>query len=80
VIGESFPEIKRVIEKAACGLTVNSADSSEIANGIIALFKDQKALKRKQKSARAAIESEFAFEIELEKMIDFYLKIATSNS
>ena len=55
VIGESFIEIKRVIEDSHCGVVVNSSDPESIANGIIRVFSDIQALRDMQINARRRI-------------------------
>lgn len=72
VIGENFPEVKRVVEGAECGVTVNSADPSSIAKGVIELLRDQKKLREKQLNGRRAVEEKYAFDHELDRMIEFY--------
>ena len=72
VIGESFNEVKMVIEESNCGCVVNSSDPESIAEGIIRLFSDIPGLRKMQSNARNRIVSTYSYEYELEKMINFY--------
>jgi glycosyltransferase involved in cell wall biosynthesis len=75
VIGESFLEVKKVIEESQCGIVINSSDPKSIAEGVISLFSDIPALRKMQSNARKKIISTYAYEYELKKMIDFYKSI-----
>ncbi|MBN1183215.1 MAG: glycosyltransferase [Bacteroidales bacterium] len=75
VIGESFVEVKKVIEDSKCGNVVNSSDSQSIANGVIQLFSDIEKLKKMQSNARNKIISDYSYENELKKMISFYYSL-----
>ena len=72
VIGESFFEVKKVIEDSQCGVVVNSSDPQSIADGVILLFSDISALRKMQSNAKSKIISTYAYEHELKKMIAFY--------
>jgi glycosyltransferase involved in cell wall biosynthesis len=72
VIGESFFEVKKVIEESHCGILVNSSDPESIADGVIRLFSDIAALRKMQSNGRSKIISTYAYEHELEKMNAFY--------
>lgn len=77
VIGESFPEVRNVIEQADCGIIVNSSDPESIANAIIELFADIPKLRKMQLNARNRIKTTYAFEHDLESMVSLYNKIIT---
>lgn len=78
VIGESFFEVKKVIEESQCGVVVNSSDPESIADGVISLFSDIPALRKMQSNGRSRIISTYAYEHELEKMIAFYNSITVA--
>ena len=75
VLGEYFPEVKRVIEDADCGATVNSSNPTEISAAIISLFSNLDSLKQKGINGKKAVETKYNFEIALKEMIDYYYKI-----
>ena len=80
VIGESFYEIKKVIEESECGVVVNSSDPLSIADGVIRLFSEIPKLREMQSNARKSVISKYSYEHELKKLIYFYkilLKIST---
>lgn len=77
VIGESFCEVKKVIEDSQCGVVVDSSDPESIADGVIRLFSDIQTLRKMQSNARRRIISTYAYEHELEKIISFYNSIVT---
>ena len=72
IIGESFFEVKKIIDESQCGIVVNSSDPKSIADGVIRLFTDIPALRKMQSNARSKTISTYAYEYELKKMITFY--------
>jgi len=78
VIGEYFPEVKKVIEDADCGWVVNSSNPSEIAAAVIDAFSDPQRLKSYSSNARKAVEEKYNYENELDRLIAYYEKIATA--
>jgi len=72
VIGESFFEVKKVIEESQCGAVVNSSDPKSIADAVINLFDDIPTLRKMQSNGRSKVISTYAYEHELKKMIAFY--------
>jgi glycosyltransferase involved in cell wall biosynthesis len=72
VIGETFFEVKKVIEDSECGIVVNSSDPKSIADGVIRLFSDLSSLRKMQTNARNRIISTYSYENELKKLIAMY--------
>ena len=78
VIGEYFPEVQQVIHDANCGWVVNSSNPSEIAAAVIDAFADPQRLKLFSSNARKAVEEKYNYENELDRLIAYYKKIATT--
>lgn len=72
VVGESFYEVKKVIEDSQCGVVVNSSDPESIADGVIRLFSNIPELRKMQSNATSTIISTYTYEHELNKIIAFY--------
>jgi glycosyltransferase involved in cell wall biosynthesis len=75
VIGEFFPEVKKVIQDSDCGVVVDSSDPESIAQGIIKIFSDYTRLKHYQSNAQRAIIETYSFERELKRLIQFYFTL-----
>lgn len=73
VLGEDFPEVKKVIESSGGGALVKSNDPNSIAQAAISLLKDRVSLETKTKAARKAIEEVLNFENALKELDNFYL-------
>lgn len=74
VLGEDFPEVKRVLDKNHCGETVNSQDPRDIAEKAIRLIKNPDQLKKYTKNARKAVLECHNFEQALIQLEAFYYK------
>tara|TARA_R110002050_G_scaffold13971_1_gene44453 strand:+ start:2249 stop:3388 length:1140 start_codon:yes stop_codon:yes gene_type:complete len=72
VLGEDFPEVKKVLEKTDAGRVVNSQSPSSIAEAAIELLKDKNQMVRHMKNARAAILDNYNFEKSLDELNKFY--------
>jgi glycosyltransferase involved in cell wall biosynthesis len=79
VVGEYFDEVKKVIDTAQCGATVDSSKPSEIAKALIHVLSDKNAIANYGNNARKAVEEKFSFEIELKRMIAYFEDIVKSN-
>jgi glycosyltransferase involved in cell wall biosynthesis len=77
VIGESFTEVKRVIDEADCGFCCNSSDPADIARAVTDLLRSDKDLEEFGENGRKAVEEKFNFESELERMIEYYHRVCT---
>ncbi|MEO6488676.1 MAG: glycosyltransferase [Ferruginibacter sp.] len=74
VLGEDFPEVRKVLQKNNCGAVVNSQDPSDIAEKAIALFKNPGQLKDFTENARKAIMGHINFENALLRLEEFYFR------
>lgn len=75
VIGESFTEVRKVIEEAQCGFTCNSSEPEDIARAIRELLRSDKSLHTYGKNGSDAVKRKFNFETELNRMIHYYYRI-----
>ena len=75
IIGEDFPEVKKVVDKANCGITVDSSKPELIANGIIAIIEHPDGIKKLGDNGRKAVDTTYNFEKELNNLAEFYRQI-----
>jgi len=78
VLGEEFPEVKKVIEATHCGATVNSQLPEDIARKSIELLKSTSRLNQSMHNARQAVLEKYNFEhtlADLDLFIRKYSKI-----
>lgn len=74
VLGEEFPEVKKVIDKTGCGATVNSQSPKDIAEKTISLFQSPEKLKQAMENSRSAVLNKYNFELALAELNDFFIK------
>ena len=72
ILGDNYPEIKRVVDKAQCGIVTDSTNPKQLAEAIEQLVGNKAALKQMGEKAKRAVIEEYNFEKALERMIDFY--------
>lgn len=72
VVVSDFPELRRVVEKSGCGVVVDSTNPKSIADGFLALLKNPLEAREMGLRGREALEREFGFHVDLEKMIQAY--------
>ena len=72
VLGENFPEVKKVLEKTDAGRVVNSQNPSSIAEAAIELLSSPSKLERHMKKARESVHIEYNFENTLFALDQFY--------
>jgi glycosyltransferase involved in cell wall biosynthesis len=75
VVGEEFTEVKKVISDANCGYTCNSAEPHDIAKAVIATIEDNRGVLQLGINGKNAILQKYAFEYDLERLIDFYKQL-----
>ena len=80
VVGESFIEVKNVVEDAECGYTCNSSKPEEIASAVIQTIEDKRGLLTLGMSGKNAILNKYAFEYDLERLIQYYNSITKKRS
>ncbi len=74
VLGEDFPEVRKVLINNHCGEVVNSQDPKDIAVKAIRLLKDKQQLLEYTKNARKAVLEIHNFERALTNLEAFYYK------
>lgn len=79
VVGEDFPEVKKVIDKGNCGVVVNSNNPESIANGILSMI-ESNSTKQLGENGRNAVKDFYNFEVELDKLKEFYHQLVNIES
>lgn len=72
VLGENFPEVRKVLENSDCGALVNSQDPRDIAEKAVRLLKDPEQLTIYTTNARRAVMEKYNFEEALSRLEKFY--------
>ena len=72
VIASDFPLWREIIEKADCGLCVDPLDPAAIAAAIDRLVEDPALAQRMGDNGRRAVETEFNWGVEEQKLLDLY--------
>lgn len=75
VLGEDFPEVKKVLKEAGAGLTVNSSDPNSIAENAIYMLKNPEIMTEMGRKGRVAVLEKYNFENSLNELMNFYNKI-----
>ncbi len=75
VLGSALPNLKRIIEREDCGLTVDSTDPVEIARKITYFIDNPEAARRMGENGRKAVMEKYNWEIEAGKLIGLYSRI-----
>ncbi|AOV08782.1 glycosyltransferase [Sporosarcina ureilytica] len=75
VICSNFPLWRSIIEKHDCGICVNPENPIEIAYAINYLFENPDIAKRMGQNGRKAVETEYNWEKESQKLIEAYKKL-----
>lgn len=76
VLGEDFPEVRRVLEDSGAGLCVNSNSPESIAGKAIYMLKNPDVMIEMGRKGREAVLKKYNFENELMRLDQFYKKIA----
>ncbi len=79
VIGSNFPHYAEIIGKSNCGLLVDPSDPNSIALGIIKLLSDPDLLKKMGNNGRRAVDNEYNWENESNKLLNFYYETLSVN-
>ena len=72
ILGENFTEVRGVIDKYHCGVTVNSSDPGSIAEKMIYLLNNPDLIRKMGDNGRKAVFSKCNYEEALDRLIDFY--------
>jgi glycosyltransferase involved in cell wall biosynthesis len=78
VIASNFPLYKEVIERSNCGLCVNPLDPQEIAEAIRWLIEHPFEARRMGENGRKAAGKRYNWELEEQKLLDFYETLLTN--
>ncbi len=77
VVGEDFPEVRKILNNSQCGMLVHSNDPKSISQSLILLIEAD--ILQYGKNAREAVLSHYNFDKTLKQMNIFYRKIMASN-
>lgn len=80
VVVSDFPELRKVVESAKCGLIVDSTDPKSIAKAFEFLLLNQDEAKQMGLRGKKAMESEFGYHIDLARLESFLQKIQVTTS
>jgi len=72
VLGEDFPEVKKVVDSSNVGCTVNSQSPEDIAEKAVHVLKSPAELTAKTANAQKAIRERYNFENTLSELVKFY--------
>jgi len=72
VIGSNFGHMKDYIEKDACGIAIAPNDTEAISTAILQLLTNKDLYTKYSKNGRAAAQSKYRWELELEKLLGHY--------
>ena len=75
VVASNFPEIRKVVKEADCGILVDPTDVDEIANAILYLLEHQKEAKRMGENGRRAVEERYNWDKMEEKLLKLYRRL-----
>lgn len=75
VVVTNIPILRKIIDKYDCGIYVNSLDPIDIATSINCLLDDPKRAVEMGKNGRRAIEDEYNWNIEAEKLLEVYKNV-----
>lgn len=75
IVASNFPLWKEIIEQVGCGLTVNPLDPKAIASALEYLFQNPEEAEQMGARGRRAVEREFNWQREAEKLISMYEQI-----
>lgn len=72
ILAEDFPEVRKVVNDANCGILVNSNDPQSIANGAVKLFNDRGKIEEYANNGQRAVKEKYNFEAALEDLLNLY--------
>lgn len=75
IVVSDFPELRKIVEKAQCGVIVSSDKPEEMAQAFEYLLRNPEEAKKMGANGRKAIFKDFGYHIDLKNTIDFYHKI-----
>jgi len=72
VVVSNFPEIRKVVKEADCGILVDPTDVDEIENAILYLLEHPEEAKRMGENGRRAVEERYNWDKMEEKLLELY--------
>ena len=75
LIVEDMPVLRPVIEETGSGLLVDSENPDNVAEAVNRMLDNPQMLEEMSENGRRAVREKYNFDIDLEKLIDFYRKI-----
>ena len=76
VVVSDFPDWRAIIEDADCGILVDPTDASAAAGAVRRLFENPDEAEAMGARGRRAVEERFNWEMESQKLLDFYDRLA----
>ncbi|HYF67662.1 MAG TPA: glycosyltransferase [Ohtaekwangia sp.] len=80
VVASDYPELRKIVETANCGILVNADDPNSIAAAINLLLSDMPNAAELGKNGRKAIQEIYGYHNDLATMIKFYSTLKFSRS
>ena len=75
VVASNFPEIRKVVKEADCGILVDPTSVDEIADAILYLLEHPEEAERMGDSGRRAVEEKYNWEKMEEKLLKLYRRL-----
>jgi glycosyltransferase involved in cell wall biosynthesis len=72
VIAPDFGEVSRVVEEESAGILIDTTDPQKIAETVRYLFENPEEARKMGQNGRRAISEKYNWEIESQKVVDFY--------
>lgn len=76
VIATDFPELRKIVDDAQCGLLVDSENPESISKGISYLLENPFEARQMGERGRLAMESKYGYHVDLKHTIDFYTTLS----
>ncbi|MCL3779153.1 glycosyltransferase [Prolixibacteraceae bacterium JC049] len=75
IVVSDFPELRKIITEADCGVVVDSSNPHSIAEGIQFLLDHPDKAKMMGENGRKALETTMNYQVDLETLINFYADV-----
>lgn len=75
VIASDFPELRKLVLDAECGVLVDSNNPDSIADGLVDLLLNPTKAERMGKNGRLAIQQRYGYHIDLDNTVAFYKQL-----
>jgi len=79
VVASDYPELRRIVESANCGVLVNADDPKSIGEGIYKLLAQPELASELGRNGKKAIEGLYGYHIDMESTINFYRNLIKTN-